>query len=137
MREVVFLKVIIGEDGVRMRKEKVQRVIEWPVLKSVKDMQKFLRLTNYYRQFVKDFAKIAKLLHKMTKKETKWSWEEKQQKAFEELKKRFMIKLVLVTPDLDKEMRVKADMLDFAIDRVLLMKCEDKRWRLVAYILNC
>ena len=137
VREVVFLKVIIGEDGVRMKKEKVQRVIEWPVLKSVKDMQKFLRLTNYYRQFVKDFAKIAKLLHKMTKKETKWSWEEKQQKAFEELKKRFMIKLVLVTPDLDKEMRVKADMLDFAINRVLLMKCEDKRWRLVAYILNC
>ena len=137
VREVVFLKVIIGEDGVRMKKEKVQRVIEWPVLKSVKDMQKFLRLTNYSRQFVKDFAKIAKLLHKMTKKETKWSWEEKQQKAFEELKKRFMIKLVLVTPDLDKEMRVKADMLDFAINRVLLMKCEDKRWRLVAYILNC
>ena len=125
VREVVFLKVIIGEDGVRMKKEKVQRVIEWPVLKSVKDMQKFLRLTNYYRQFVKDFAKIAKPLHKMTKKETKWSWGEKQQKAFEELKKRFMIKLVLVTPDLDKEMRVKADMLDFAIDRVLLMKCED------------
>ena len=48
-----------------------------------------------------------------------------------------MIEPVLVTPDLDKEMRVKADMLDFAIDRVLLMKCEDKRWRLVAYILNC
>ena len=49
IREVGFLRVIIGEDGVRMEKEKVQRVVEWPVLKSVKDIQKFLGLANYYR----------------------------------------------------------------------------------------
>ena len=38
VREVRFLGVIIGEDGVRMEKKKIQRVIEWPVLRSVKDM---------------------------------------------------------------------------------------------------
>ena len=38
VREVGFLEVIIGEDGVRMEKKKVQRVIEWLVPKSVKDM---------------------------------------------------------------------------------------------------
>ena len=89
IREVGFLGVIIGEDGVRMEKEKVQGVIEWPVPKSVKEVQKFLGLTNYYRRFVKDFAKIAKPLYEMTRKENKWSWEERQQKAFEELKERF------------------------------------------------
>jgi len=76
---------------------------------------------------VKDFAKIAKPLHEMMRKETKWSWGERQQKAFEESKKRFMTELVLVTPDLDKEMRVEADTSDFAMGGVLLMKCEDKR----------
>ena len=40
VREVEFLEVIIGEDGVRMEKEKMQGVIEWPVLKSIKDVQK-------------------------------------------------------------------------------------------------
>ena len=49
VREVGFLGVIIGENGVRMEKEKVQRVIEWPVPKSMKDVQKFLWLANYYR----------------------------------------------------------------------------------------
>ena len=73
VKEVGFLGVIIGEDGVRMEKEKIQGVVEWPVPKSVKDVQKFLGLANYYRQFVKDFAKIAKPLHKMMRKETKWS----------------------------------------------------------------
>ena len=95
--------------------------------RSVKDMQKFLGLANYYRWFVKDFAKIAKLLHEMTRKETKWSWGERQQKAFEELKERFIMEPVLVTPDLDKEMRVEADTSDFATGGVLLMKYEDKR----------
>ena len=97
------------------------------MLKSVKDVQKFLGLANYYRRFVKDFAKIARLLHEITRKENKWSWEERQQKAFEELKERFMTEPVLVTPDLDKEMRVEADVLDFVTGGVLSMKCEDKK----------
>ena len=102
--------------------------------KSVKDVQKFLGLANYYRRFVKDFAKIARPLHEMTRKENKWSWGERQQKAFEELKERFTMELVLVTPNLDKEMRVEADASDFATGGVLLMKCEDEKWRPVAYI---
>ena len=118
----------------RMEKEKVQGVVEWPVPKSVKNVQKFLGLANYYRQFAKDFTKIAKPLHKMTRNEMKWSWGEKQQRAFEELKERFTIEPVLVTPDLDKEMRVEADASDFATGGVLSMKCEDERWRQVAYI---
>ena len=71
VREIGFLEVIIEENRVRMEKEKVQGVIEWLVLRSVKDVQKFLGLANYYRRFVKDFAKIAKPLHEMTRKETK------------------------------------------------------------------
>jgi len=78
VREVGFLGVIIREDRVRMEKEKVQEVIEWPVLRNVKDVQKFLGLANHYRRFVKDFVKIAKPLHNMTRKEMKWSWGERQ-----------------------------------------------------------
>jgi len=43
------------------------------------------------------------------------------------LKERFIIKLVLVTLYLDKEMRVEMDALDFATEEVLLMKCEDEK----------
>ena len=46
---------------------------------------------------------------------------------FEELKERFMTEPVLVTPDLDKEMRVEADASDFATGEVLSMKCEDEK----------
>ena len=64
----------------------------------------------------------------------KWSWGERQQRMFEKLKKRFTTEPVLVTPDLNKEMRIKADVSDFVMGGVLSMKCEDKKWRPVAYI---
>ena len=50
------------------------------------------------------------------------------------MKKRFTTDPVLVTSDLDKEMRVEADVSDFATSGVLSMKCEDEKWRPVAYI---
>ena len=104
------------------------------MLRSTKNVQKFLGLANYYRWFVKDFARIAKPLHEMTRKETKWSWGERQQRVFKELKERFTTEPILVTPDLDKEMRVEADVSDFVMGGVLSMKCEDEKWRPVAYI---
>ena len=51
------------------RKIKSENMLDWPVTKSVKNIQKFLGLANYYRRFVKEFAKIVRLLHKLTKKE--------------------------------------------------------------------
>ena len=41
---------------------------------------------------------------------------------------------VLVTPDFNRKMRVEADASDFATGEVLLMKCEDEKWKPVAYI---
>ena len=109
MREVRFLEVVIGLNGVKMKKDKVQEVVDQLVLRSVKDVQKFLVLANYYRQFVKDFAKVTKSLHKMMEKDVKWNLREKQQKVFKELKKRFKIEPVLVTLNLDKGIRVETD----------------------------
>ena len=48
VREVGFLGVIIGLEGIKMEEEKVKGVLEWPTPKCVKDVQKFLGLANYY-----------------------------------------------------------------------------------------
>jgi len=112
----------------------VAGALEWPRSKTVKEVQKFLGLANYYRQFVKDFAKLAKLLYRLVRKDKKWNWGEKQEAVFKELKRVFTVRPVLVVPDLDKKMRVEADALEYAIGGVLLMKCEDEKWRPVAFI---
>jgi len=53
------------------------------------------------------------------KKDQKWDWTEKQEKAFRELKERFTKKLVLAAPDLDKRMRIEVDVSDYATGEVL------------------
>ena len=89
-----FLGVVIGLEGIKMKEEKVKGVLDWPTLKGVKDIQKFLELANY-----KDFAVIARPLHNMVKKDQKWEWTDRQEKVFRELKERFTKELVLVIPD--------------------------------------
>jgi len=37
-------------------------------------------------------------------------------------------------PDIDKEFRVEVDASNFATEGVLSIKCEDNKWRPVAYI---
>jgi len=134
VREVGFLGVVIRPDGIKMEKEKVRDVLEWPTPKCVKDVQKFLGLANYYRRFVKDFTEIARPMHRLVRKQERWNWGSEQEEAFKRLKEIFTLEPVLAAPDLDKEMRVEVDVSDYATGGVLSMKCEDKRWRPVAYI---
>ena len=59
VQKVNFLEVVMGEGKIKIEEDKVARVSNWPILKTVRDVRKFLDLANYYRCFVKDFAKIA------------------------------------------------------------------------------
>jgi len=54
-----------------MEEEKMKAVLDWPVPKSAKNVQKFLGLANYYKRFVEGFSKIARLLYELTTKEQK------------------------------------------------------------------
>jgi len=108
-----------------MQKKKVKGVLNWPVPRNVKEVQKFLGLANYYRRFIKNFARIAAPLHVLVRKEQKWKWEKEQKEVFEELKTVFTMEPILAIPDIDREMRVEADASDYVTGRVLSMKCKD------------
>jgi len=48
VREVGFLGVVIGPEGIKMEEDKIKSILDWLTPKGVKDMQKFLGLANYY-----------------------------------------------------------------------------------------
>ena len=134
MRKIGFLGVVIEPNGIKMEKEKVNGVLSWPEPKNVKDVRKFLGLTNYYRRFIKDFAQVARPINMLMRKDVKWQWGVEQQKAFDKLKRVFTTKPVLAVLDLDKEFRVEADVSNYATEGVLSMKCSDEMWRPVTFI---
>ena len=65
-RKIRFLEVVIGPNRIEMESEKVEGVLSWLQLKNVKDIRKFLGLTNYYRRFIKDFAQVARPMNVLT-----------------------------------------------------------------------
>ena len=130
-----FLGVIMEERRVKIEEDKVEGILKWPTpLQCVRDARKFLELANYYRHFVKDFAKVVLLTNRLTRKDEKWKWEDEQQKAFEQLKAVLTTRPVLVAPKLDKEFRVGANASNFATDGVLSVKCKNELWQPVAFI---
>ena len=134
VREVEFLGVVIGPKGVEMQKEKIEEVLNWPASRNIKEVQKFLGLANYYRRFIKDFAKIAAPLHVLVRKEQKQKWEKEQEEAFEKLKAVFTVEPILAILDIDREIRVEVDASDYTIGGVLSTKYEDGKWKPVAFI---
>ena len=48
VREIGFLRVVIGLEGIKMEEKKVKGVLDWLTPKCVKNVQKFLGLANYY-----------------------------------------------------------------------------------------
>jgi len=62
-RKIRFLEIIIEPNEIEIETEKVNEVLSWPQPKNVKDVRKFLGLANYYKRFIKDFARIARLMN--------------------------------------------------------------------------
>jgi len=71
VRKIGFLGVVIEPNGVKMEEEKVDGVLSWPEPKNVKDIRKFLGLTNYYRRFIKDFAQVTRPINVLMRKDVK------------------------------------------------------------------
>jgi len=126
--------MVIGEKGVKMDMTKVEAIMSWLMLKCMKDVQAFLGLANFYCCFIQDFSKIATPLNNLMHKETVWRWGGTQQKAFGELKRRFVEGPILVAANYTYPLHVESDTSYFATGAVLSMLCEDEKWHLCAFL---
>ena len=80
--EIEYLGLVIREGEVHMDPSKVEAVRTWPIPKTLREVRGFLGFANFYRRFIKDFSRIARPLHDLTKKDIPWKWEDPQQVAF-------------------------------------------------------
>jgi hypothetical protein len=53
---------------------KAKAVADWPAPRNLQELRGFLEFANFYRRFIKDFAKSAHPLNNLTKKDTPWTW---------------------------------------------------------------
>ena len=76
-------------------------------------------MAGYYRKFVADYAAVVAPLTKLTAKATRFVWDEEQQQAFAEVKRRMTQAPVLALPDATKPFVIHTDASRLAIGAVL------------------
>ena len=106
-----------------MNPSKLATITEWPLPKTIKQVQSFLGFTNFYRKFIHHYSEIALPLHSLTTKIIQQSFNgltETAKKSFETLKLAFTTAPLLQHFDPNLPLTVITDASDFAIASILL-----------------
>ena len=133
MQRLEHLGHVISKDGIQPNPVKVSAVQGIQPPTTVKDLQRFLGLTGWFRRFIKDYASIAAPLYELTKKKAAFTWSTSCQSAFDDLKQRLMTEPLLIFPRLDEPFVIQCDASDKQIGAVLL-QARDGILRPVQYL---
>ncbi|GBG61748.1 hypothetical protein CBR_g23262 [Chara braunii] len=134
---ILYLGHEISAEGLKPDDAKVASIRDWPRPQSVTEMRSFLRMTDYYRNFVKNYSIVATPLTDMTRLDTRpdtpWEWTDRCEVAFRQLKHALMHHEVLKLPDPDKPFIVTTDASQYGIDAVIAQQ-EGPKLRPVEYM---
>ncbi|GJT29423.1 putative reverse transcriptase domain-containing protein [Tanacetum coccineum] len=107
--KVQFLEHVIDSKGIRVDPAKIESIKDWASPKSPTEIRQFLGLAGYYRRFIEGFSKIAKLMTKLTQKNVKFDWGEKEEAAFQLIKQKLCSAPILALPKGSKNFIVYYD----------------------------
>ena len=132
-RQVKFLGHMVSEEGVSTDPDKTTSVRNWPTPRKAKEVRSFLGLCSYYRRFVKDFAQIARPLHRLCEKGSTFDWSSECEESFQSLKQALTSAPILAYPVLGQQFILDTDASDHSVGAVL-SQVQDDRERVIAYM---
>eukprot|EP00923_Selenidium_pygospionis_P042587 GHVN01073599.1.p1 GENE.GHVN01073599.1~~GHVN01073599.1.p1 ORF type:complete len:499 (-),score=36.13 GHVN01073599.1:1844-3205(-) len=130
--EVSFLGHSISAAGTRPIEENKKKIQEIERPKSRKDVQAFLGLVNYYREYIPKLAELSTPMIELTKKYVKFKWGDEQEKAFVAVKEMLNSDQLLKTPDYTREFIVQTDASGTGLGAILSQKDEHGREKIVS-----
>ena len=101
-KEIQYLGHILSTKGIHPLPSKTQAIQKMYPPTTPKQVCAFLGLVGYYRKFIQNFAKIAKLLTLLTRQEVKFKWTPEHQEAFMKLKDSIIQAPILQYPNPSK-----------------------------------
>lgn len=133
MTKVTFLGFEVEAGLVRPGDHKIKAVTDFPVPQSIHNVRQFVGLTSYFRQFVPNYACIAKPLTSLLKKSNSWCWSEAEEAAFKKLKEILVCRPVLALYDPNSYTEVHTDASAIGLGGVLFQRQADEKLHPVAY----
>ena len=128
-----FLATLYPARGVHTDPAKIQAVSLIPEPLNVEHVRSFLGLARYYRRFIPNFATIAAPLVALTKKTTKFTWQDSQRHAFQTLKASLCNAPILAYSQLDQPFIVQTDASDLGLGAVLTQRDKSGNERVISY----
>ena len=113
--------------------KKIQAIVDWLIPQNVKQVQSYLGFYNFYRRFIKGFAKIAGPLIRLSKKDASFIQDIDYQKAFKMLKKRVTTAPVLIYFNPTKKAYIETDLSDYVTIGMLSQIGDDGELYLVTF----
>lgn len=129
---VTFCGQTFSSEGVLPDHNKAKTLQKLP-LSNIKELQSFLGLTNWFKDFIPDYANIALPLTSLLPKEAKWNWGKEQQGALNKLVDIVQSQPCLRHFDPTKPTSVYTDSSDFAIGGWIGQPAEDHKIHPVVY----
>ena len=119
---IEYLGHIIDKNGQHPSPEKVKAIAEAPTHTNVSEQKSFLRLINYYKNFLSNLPMLLSPLYRLLEKGTWWYWSDK---AFKQAKQILQSSLLLVYCDPSKNLILSCDASPYHVGGVLSLKMED------------
>ena len=126
---------MVQEGKLAMDLAKLKGILEWPTLKTVKEVRSFLGFGNFYRQFIKNFSHLAHPLNGLLKNNKKFIWSKECQESFDLLKKHFTEEPVLMMPDHTRPFQIQVDSSLFTTGGILIQM--DTKMEIVTHAPIC
>ena len=122
--EVKYLGHLVSPSGIKPDPSKVEAIQELEPPTDVRGIRSFIGLTGYYRRFISNYAKIAKPLTELTKKNRRFIWTADCQQSFETLRRALTESPILAFPDVNKPYKLYTDASSYAIGSALVQETE-------------
>ncbi len=119
VQEIIFLKLLIFIEELKMNSRKIQVVVKWSTLNNLTQIQSFIDFCNFYQCFIKNFSKIVHSMIQLTQKKIIFEWNEACQTAFNHMKRCMTETFILCHFDQTCETILKTDSFNYINDEVL------------------
>ncbi len=130
--KVEYVGLTVGAHGIEPQAGRVRAIQDIKAPANVSELRSFLGICNYSRQFIEDYAEIARPLTQLLRKDQPFEWETPQEQSFCRMKEKLCSAPCLAYPDKDKEFHLEASFSAHCLSAALAQQYDTDK-RVVAY----
>ncbi|UYV72861.1 hypothetical protein LAZ67_10001016, partial [Cordylochernes scorpioides] len=133
MEELDILGHIVSSEGIKRDNRKIEAVLNFPIPKNIEMLRSFLGTCGFLRKFIPNFSKLAEPLNNLTRKNVRWNWDLKTNKAFQDLKESLTKEPCLAYYNLNSPTELITDASPIGLGAVLIQTQQNGIKRPIAY----